>query len=404
MNTSSTIGAPCFCFTAAGFLLAAAILSGPATARAADDAPQASAAKTALVYIGPYTNGKSRGIYLFHMDLATGKLEAAGMTPASDPSYVTTDPNQRFLFAVGEGGNFQGKKAGSVSAFTLQSPSGALEALNQESSGGEAPCHLVVDHTGKNLLVANYTGGSVSVFPIDSDGRLGPASAFVQHKGTGADPQRQEHAHAHGVVLSPDNRFALVADLGLDRVYVYRFDAEHGTITPNDPPWLSTAPGAGPRHIAFHPNGKFLYAINELNSTVALMDYDAEHGRLTGKQALSTLPADAKLPKGGNSCAELEIHPSGKFLYGSNRGHNSIAIFSIDQETGRLTPIGHQSSGGKVPRGFAIDPTGNWLVAANQDSANVVVFKIDRQTGLLTPTGTTVEVDRPVCVRIYIPR
>ena len=196
MNTSTTIGAHCFCLASAGLLLAAAIFSvGSATARAADDAPRASSAKTALVYIGPYTNGKSRGIYLFHMDLATGKLEAAGMTPASDPSYVATDPKLRFLFAVGEG-SFQGKKDGSVSAFTLKTPSGALAALNQQSSGGEAPCHLVVDHTGKNLLVANYTSGSVSVFPIGADGRLGPASAFVQHKGTGADPRRQEHAHA----------------------------------------------------------------------------------------------------------------------------------------------------------------------------------------------------------------
>jgi 6-phosphogluconolactonase len=355
MNTSTAIGVPCVCLSAAALLLAAAVFAGSTSAAQAAtpqaaDASQPASAKKALVYIGTYTNGKSRGIYLFHMDLATGKLEEASVTPSDNPSYVATDPAQRFLFAVGETDKFEGKKAGSVSAFSLDPTSGTLSRLNEESSGGEAPCHLMVDHTGKNLLVANYTGGSVEVLPIGSDGHLHPASAFVQHKGSGANPQRQEHAHAHGIAISPDNRFALVADLGLDRIYVYRFDAEHGTITPNDPPWLATAAGAGPRHLAFHPNGKFVYAINELNSTVALMSYDAEHGRLESLQTISTLPADAKLPKGGNSCAELEIHPSGRFLYGSNRGHDSIAIFSIDPATGRLTPIGDQPRRPYSPR------------------------------------------------------
>jgi 6-phosphogluconolactonase len=406
MHPSTAIGVHCF-YLSAAYLMAAAIIAGDTSiARAAEpqaaDAPHATSAKRALVYIGTYTGGKSRGIYLFNLDLATGKLAAAGVTPSENPSYVATDPAQRFLFAVGETDNFGGQKAGSVSAFSRDPSSGALSPLNHESSGGEAPCHLVVDHTGKNLLVANYTGGSVSVFPIGSDGRLQPASAFDQHHGSGTDPARQEKPHAHGVAISPDNRFALVADLGLDRVFVYRFDAERGTITPNDPPWLTTAPGAGPRHVAFHPNGKFVYAINELNSTIALMSYDAEHGRLESRQTISTLPADAKIPKTGNTGAELVIHPSGRFLYGSNRGHDSLAIFSIDQETGRLTLVGDQASGGKTPRGFAIDPTGDWLVAANQDSANIVVFRIDRETGRLTPTGITAEVDKPVCVKILI--
>jgi 6-phosphogluconolactonase len=409
MNTSTTIGVHCFCLSAAAFLAGAAIFAGGgsiarAAAPQAADIAQATAAKRALVYIGTYTGGKSHGIYLFDMDLSTGKLDAAGVTPCENPSYLAIDPAQRYLFAVGEVDKFEGKKAGLVGAFSLDQSTGALSPLNQQSSGGEGPCHLVVDHTGRNLLVANYTGGSVSVLPIGADGRLRAASDFVQHKGTGANPARQEKAHAHGIAISPDNRFALVADLGLDRVFVYRLDAEHGKITPNDPPWLATAPGAGPRHVAFHPNGKYVYAINELNSTIALMSYDAEHGRLESLQAVSTLPAGAENAKTGNTCAELEIHPSGRFLYGSNRGHNSLAIFSIDQETGRLTPVGNESSGGKVPRGFAVDPTGNWLVAANQDSANVVVFRIDRETGRLTPTGITVEVDKPVCVKILLRR
>jgi 6-phosphogluconolactonase len=388
-----------------GFLLAAAIFAGGmSSARAAEGAPAAPSAKRTLVYIGTYTGGKSQGIYRFHMNLDSGALEAAGVTPGDNPSYLATDPAQRFMFAVGEIGSFHGKKVGSVAAFSLERATGALEPLDQESSGGAAPCHLVVDHAGKNLLVANYAGGSVSVFPIGPDGRLRPASAFEQHHGSGPNAQRQEKAHAHGIALSPDNRFALVADLGLDRVFVYRFDAERGTITPNDPPWLSTAPGAGPRHVAFHPNGKFVYAINELNSTIALMAYDAEHGRLQLQQTVSTLPADAKLPPSGNTCAELEIHPSGRFLYGSNRGHDSLAIFAIDRQTGRLTPLGDQPSGGRTPRGFAVDPSGDWLVAANQDSANVVVFRIDRQSGRLMPTGITVDVDKPVCVKFVTQR
>jgi len=387
-------------FIAAILAVAAVFASVAAAARAAADAATPSNAKKAFVYIGTYTGGKSRGIPLFRMDLASGKLEAAGETPSENPSYLATDPAGRFLFAVGEGGNFHGKHAGSVSAFSRDPATGALSQLNSETSGGEGPCHLVVDHTGKNLVVANYTGGSVEVLPIEADGRLGSPSDFAQHRGHGPNPARQEHAHAHGVAMSPDNRFALVADLGLDRVFVYKFDPEHGKISPNDPPAIALAPGAGPRHVAFHPNGKFVYAIDELDSTVTAMSYDAEHGRLKSLQSISTLPADAKLPPSGNTCAELAVHPSGRFLYGSNRGHDSIAVFSIDQETGRLTPIDHTPSGGHTPRGFAVDSSGDWLLAANQDSANVVVFRTDRQTGRLTPTGITVEVDKPVCVII----
>jgi 6-phosphogluconolactonase len=382
-------------------LLAALLFALVAPSAVANDQPsQAARSKEAFVYIGTYTGGSSRGIYEFQMDLASGELKPAGMTPSDNPSYLATDPARRFLFAVGEIGHFRGKQSGSVSAFIRNAENGALSPLNQQPSDGGAPCHLVVDPTGRNLFVANYVGGSVAVLPIAGDGRLRPASSFVQHVGSGPNRGRQEKAHAHGIALSPDNRFALVADLGTDRIYVYRFDAERGIITPNQPPWNSMAPGSGPRHIVFHPNGRFVYAVNELNSTITLMTYDAQHGRLESRQIVSTLPENATLPQTGNTCAELQIHPSGRFLYGSNRGNDSIAIFSIDPTTGRLTSVEFQPTGGHTPRGFAVDPAGKWLITGNQDSGNVVEFRIDSRTGRLMPSGIRVKVDMPVCVEI----
>lgn len=367
---------------------------------ALQDISRAADPATAFVYVGTYTSGANGGIYLFRMDLATGELKLKGTTPADNSSYLASDPAQRFLFSVGEMDHFQGRPEGSVTAFARDVTTGALTRLNQQSSGGEAPCHDVVDHAGKNVLAANYDGGSVVVLPIEADGRLRPASDFIQHHGSGPNRGRQEKAHAHGIAISPDNRFALVADLGSDRIFVYRFDAKSGKLRPNDPPSIHAAPGAGPRHVAFHPNGKFVYPINELASTVTMMSYDAEHGRLEAHQSISTLPPDAKLPATGNTAAELAIDPTGRFLYGSNRGHDTLAMFSIDRETGRLTTIGYQPTGGRTPRGFAIDPSGKWLVVGNQDSSDVRVFGIDRRSGLLTPTGVSVSVEKPACVEI----
>jgi 6-phosphogluconolactonase len=248
--------------------------------------------------------------------------------------------------------------------------------------------------------VANYGGGSVAALPIQGDGRLGPATAAIQHEGSGINPRRQEAPHAHSINLDRANRYAFAADLGLDRILVYRFDPARGTLAPHEPPSIAIAPGSGPRHFALHPGGRFAYVINEITLTVTAMEYDAGKGVLKEIQTVSTLPEGAA--KNG-STAELQVHPSGKFLYGSNRGHDSIAIFAIDAATGRLTPAGHQPTGGKTPRNFGIDPTGSYLLAANQDSDTITVFRIDPQTGRLTPTGQTLEAPRPVCVK-FMPR
>jgi 6-phosphogluconolactonase len=350
------------------------------------------------VYVGTYTQKESRGIYRFDFDLASGKLTSRALAgEAKNPSFLAISPDHRFLYAVSEIEDFDGKKSGAVSAFAIDPRTGNLSLLNHQPSGGAGPCHLVVDRAGKNVLVANYGGGSVSVLPIEPGGRLGKATAFIQHKGSGPNPRRQEGPHAHSINLDAANRYAVVADLGLDKVFVYRFDPDKGTLTENEPPFVSVGPGAGPRHFAFHPNNRNAYVINELESTVTAFRYDGTRGILEPLQTVSSLPKDFK---GSNSTAEVQVHPSGKFLYGSNRGHNSIAAFGIDPKTGRLTPVGPQSDRIKTPRNFGIDPTGTYLLVANQDSDSIVVFRIDGQTGELRPTGNMVEVPTPVCVKM----
>ncbi len=266
-------------------------------------------------------------------------------------------------------------------------------------SGGADPCYVSFDQTGKYLLVANYTGGNVSVFPIAPDGRIGRASAFVQHTGSGPNKERQEGPHAHYIATSADNRFVFVVDLGLDEVVVYRFDPAKGSLTPNDPPFAKLAPGAGPRHLAFHPNGKFAYVLNEVNSTVTAFAYDAKNGSFSTLQTLSTIPKDFTAH---NDTAEIVVHPSGKFLYASNRGHDSIAEFTIDPAKGTLTLAGDFSTQGKTPRNFALDPTGKVLLAANQESNNIVVFRIDQFTGALAATGQVAQVPAPVDI-VFVP-
>jgi len=350
------------------------------------------------VYVGTYTQRESKGIYRFELDLASGKLSSRALAAETkDPSFLAIDPDQRFLYAVSEVGDFDGKKTGAVSAFALDPKTGELSVLNQQPSGGAGPCHLIVDRAGKHVLVANYDGGNASVVPIETGGRLGKATAFVQHHGAGTNPKRQDGPHAHSINLDAANRFAVVADLGLDKLFVYRYDSAKGTLTPNDPPSASVAPGAGPRHFTFHPNGKNAYVINELSSTVTVLRYDGERGSFEPFQTVSTLPKDFK---GSSTTAEVQVHPSGKFLYGSNRGHNSIAVFAIDPKTGALSYVGHQADRIKTPRNFAIDPTGTYLLVANQDSDNIVVFRIEADSGELKPTGTVAEVPMPVCVRM----
>jgi len=349
-----------------------------------------------LVYVGTYTETKSKGIYAYRFNPATGQLSSLGLAAESvNPSFLAIDPSRRFLYAVNEISKYEGRSSGGVSAFAIDPGNGKLTFLNEVSSLGAGPCHVTVDNTGRYVLVANYEGGSLAAFPILKDGRLGDASSFVQHKGASINPQRQEGPHAHSIYLSPDNRFALSADLGLDQVLVYRFDAEHGTLAPNNPPFARVNPGAGPRHFAFHTSGKFGYVIDEMQSTIIVFSYEPSSGALHLLQTISTLPKDFE---GESSAAEVQVHPSGKYLYGSNRGHDSIAIFTINNRKGTLTPNGYALTIGKTPRNFALDPTGAYLFAANQDSDSIVQFRVDPNTGRLTPTGQVLEVPSPVCV------
>lgn len=350
------------------------------------------------VYIGTYTGPENAGIHLAEFDAATGALTAKGLAAkVVNPSFVAIHPSRKFLYAVSEVATGEGKKTGAVTAFAVDAKTGTLTALNHQSSEGAGPCHLVVDASGKAVLVANYGAGSIASLPIGEDGKLGPAASAIQHKGKNANPNRQEGPHAHSINLDPSGKFAVVADLGLDEVLVYKFDAAKATLVPNVPPAAKVASGAGPRHFAFHPNGNFGYVINEMGNTVTAFAFDAAKGTLTTIQDVSTLPKDFK---GSSFTAEVVMHPSGKFLYGSNRGHDSLAIFQIDSASGKLTPVGIEPTGGKTPRNFAIDPTGAFVLAENQGSNSIVVFKIDQTTGALKATGHTLMVPSPVCVRM----
>jgi 6-phosphogluconolactonase len=349
-----------------------------------------------LVYVGTYTDHGSKGIYAYRLDSSTGKLASLGLAAeAAEPSFLVVDSSGRFLYAANEILTYNGQPTGAVSAFAIQPESGKLSLLNQVSSHDEGPAHVTLDRTGKYALVSNYTLGSVAVFPVLKDGRLGEASSFVQHKGSSLNPQRQKGPHAHAIALSPDNRFAVVADLGLDQLLVYRFDAAKGTLGAT-PQIVRASPGAGPRHLVFSSNGRFVYVINELQSTVVTYSYNAATGALHELQTISTLP---KGFSGNSTAAEIEIHPAGKFLFASNRGDDSVAVFAIDSHTGRLTHVETDPTGGKTPRSFAIDPTGSWLLAANQDSGEIVVFRIDHKTGHLTPTGEVLQVPSPACLK-----
>ena len=355
------------------------------------------------MYVGTQSGPRSEGIYVMRFDPATGSLSKPVLAAkANRAGFLAFHPNRRFLYAVNEVADAQGTKSGAVSAYAIDAATGKLTELNSEPSGGKGPCFVAIDHTGKNALVANYGDGVISVIPIAADGKLKPPSAVVQHEGPpggkGPNEKRQAGPHAHSFNVDPGNRFALAADLGTDKVMIYRFDADSGKITPNDPPFAQVAPGAGPRHLAFGPgkNGKFAYVINEMGNTVTVFAWDAQRGAMSEVQTIGTLPPDFT---GSNTTAEVLVHPSGKFLYGSNRGHDSIAIFTIDPSTGKLQAHGHTKTGGKTPRNFGIDPTGKFLVAANQQSDNIVVFRIDESTGTLTATGTTAEVGTPTCVR-----
>jgi 6-phosphogluconolactonase len=347
-------------------------------------------AATYWVYFGTYTGKNSQGIYVSRFHAHNGKLSAAKLAAETvNPSWLTADSAGQFLFAANESAK------GSVTSFAINRRSGKLTALNTVASRGADPCHLAVAKSGRYVLAANYTGGSVAVLPVNADGLLGEASAFVQHLGSSINPERQRGPHAHSVTLTPDNRLAVVTDLGLDKVLVYHFDSATGALTANDPPYGRVTPGSGPRHLAFHPNGEYAYVISEMANTITVFHWDAAHGAFNELQTVPTLPASFT---GENTAAEIAVHPSGRFLYGSNRGHDSIVVFAIDPLKGTLTFIEDVPTLGKEPRNFALDPTGNYLLAANQNSNLVVVFRINPKNGRLTPTGHKLAIPSPVCV------
>jgi 6-phosphogluconolactonase len=391
-----------------GLLLVALLLCG--TASGAD--PKTAAAdppllKETLVYVGTYTNGgKSKGIYLFR--LQTTNLEVSqnitlvplGLAAESvNPSFLALDAKRRLLFAVNEVNQFEGRSSGAVSAFSIDPATGKLALINQRPSMGTGPCHVVLDGEGRHVLVANYDSGSVAVLPVAADGRLGEPSSVVQHRGRSVNPERQQGPHAHGVTLDPANRFAFVCDLGLDRILAYRFDAQAGKLTPADPAFAAVKPGAGPRHMVFRPDGKFAYVINELSSSVTVFGYAAESGRLTELQTESTLPPYFD---GRNSAAEIGMHPSGKWLYVSNRGNETVVLFDIDREKGTITYTEEQGTGGKTPRHFGIQPSAKHLAIGNQDSDTVLVCRLDDGNGRLKPSGVFADAPSPACV-VFLP-
>jgi 6-phosphogluconolactonase len=350
-----------------------------------------------FVYFGTYTGGISKGIYVSRLDSATGKLSAPELAAETrNPSFLAVHPTKKFLYAVGEVSDAQGKRAGAVNAYALDAKTGKLTALNQQTSGGSGPCHVSVDATGQCVLVANYGSGSIAALPIRADGSLGEAATTIQHKGSSVNPQRQTRPYAHFIVPSPDNRFVLACDLGLDKVLLYQLAAATAKLTPNDPAFGALPPGSGPRHLAFSPDGKFVHVINEMKLTITTFVYDVKTAAMTELQTVSTLPAEYPATS-KDSCAQILVHPSGKFVYGSNRGHDSIAVFIVAAGSGKLTLVQNESTQGKTPRNFAIDPSGRWLLAENQNSDSIVVFEIDAATGKLKPTGQTLTVGSPVC-------
>lgn len=355
-----------------------------------------------VVYVGTFTRAeggghRQDGIYIYRMSPATGRLTHVDTVMNTfDPAFLALDPSRRFLYAVNEVREFEGQPGGAVSTFAAEPETGRLTWLNLQPTHSAGPCYVSVDPTGRWVLAANYHGGAVNVYPVQPDGRLGAATEFIQQRGSSVVPDRQAEAHAHSIILDPTHRYALVADLGMDKIVVYRFDDARGRLVPHDPPWVASQPGAGPRHMAFHPNGQRLYVSNELDSTVTVLAFDATRGSFEPLQTLSSLPPDWA---GENSGADIHIAPSGDFLYASNRGHDSLALFAVRAD-GTLTAAGHVSTQGHTPRNFGLSPDGNWLLAANQDSHTVVVFRVDHATGQLTPTGQVLDVPLPVCVII----
>ncbi len=354
-----------------------------------------------VVYVGTYTTGTaSQGIYSYKFKKATGELASNNIkNSVVDPSYLVVDKKGRYLYAVNETVEYEGKKSGSISSFSIDRKTGELKFLNKQASLGGAPCYMTLSANGRFLLVANYVGGNVAVFPVKADGTLGETVDLQQHTGTGPVTDRQESAHAHSIDLDRKNRFAVSCDLGADKLFIYTFDKNSGKLTANPAqPFLSVKPGTGPRHFAFHPNGKAAFVINELASTVTSLTYNEKLGTLAEVQTISTLPVDWS---GANTCAEIQVSSNGRFVYGSNRGHDSVVCYSFDAATGKLELVGHWSTSGKTPRNFAIDPSGRYLLAANQNSSSITTFRINDRSGKLQQLGEPLSVPAPVCLKFF---
>ncbi|MFA6128159.1 MAG: lactonase family protein [Bacteroidales bacterium] len=350
---------------------------------------------TDRLYIGSYTDLPGQGITICHFDSQSRSIQPDAVCGSKNPSFLVFGNQRKFLYAVNETADFGGKNSGSVNSFACDEKTGRLTFLNSQPSLGASPCHLTLDRTGKFILVANYMGGNVAVLPVLPDGKVGEPVEMVQHTGSGINKSRQEVPHAHSVNLSPDNRFAFVCDLGIDRIMVYQFNHQTGKLTAAGTPWFQTAPGAGPRHFTFSADGKHAFAVNELNSTLTLFSYDGPRGKLTELQTVTTLPENFT---GENTCADVHLHPNGRFVFASNRGNDSIAVFSINREAGTLKLIQNQSTLGKTPRNFVIHPSGRFLLAANQNSNSVHVFSLDPGTAKLAPAGKSISIDKPVCL------
>ncbi len=353
------------------------------------------------MYAGTFTRqGNTDGIYWYQFDPENGKLTIEGKTNAGpDPAFLTLTADHKFLYTVNEVHEYMGTKGGGVSAFAVDPGTGELTFLNTLPSYGESPCYISLDESEKWALVSNYAGGSVAVYPVQEDGKLGPASEFIQHLGHGTDPNRQEQAHAHSIRMVPNNHIALVADLGLDQIKAYWLDLRTGKLHIDEEATIHTHAGAGPRHFDFHPGGKWMYVVDELDSTLMVYEVNPNTMHFSHLQTVSTLPAGYDGPKWA---ADIHVHPNGKLVYASNRAHESLAAFSIDPESGKVSLLGVTPSGGKTPRNFAIDPSGKWLIAAHQDSDNLVVFALDPETGKLTPNGEEISVAMAVCLKFVV--
>jgi len=343
---------------------------------------------------GTYTSGKSEGIYVYQFNSKDGSAKKISQAKTSNPSFVAVSPNEQFVYAVNEDAANNGK-GGDITAFSFNKQTGKLSYINQQPTGGDHPCYVSVDKTGKWVVAGNYTSGSLSVFPVQADGSLGTVASIIQHAGSGPDKARQNSPHVHCALFAADNRFLFVPDLGIDKVMIYAFDELTGKLTPGKQPFARSTAGAGPRHFCFHPQNKYAYLMEEISGTVLMYIYKS--GKLKVKQRISSMPVG---DTGNAAGADIHVSPDGKFLYASNRANaNSIAIFSINQKNGKLLLIGHQSTLGKTPRNFNFDPAGEFLLVANQNSDEIVIFKRDIITGLLTDTKNRIDVGKPVCLQ-----